>query len=167
LQADHPGSGGKISRRFTSTATSLLRYLWRRGCLACLTCLCNNRLAARRRSAITSTFLKPLESVSQAMTPERRSLVPCTPDHLPYQLLKMLTCFLGKSLRCPRSFLNLILLKPKRRGSLLERPMKTVLSVAVAVVMPFGFFVLAGVVVGRIIAKHRETRSPRDAMRKH
>ena len=49
----------------------------------------------------------------------------------------------------------------------MERPMKTVLSVAVAVVMPFGFFVLAGVVVGRIIAKHRETRSPRDAMCRH
>ena len=45
--------------------------------------------------------------------------------------------------------------------------MKTVLSIAVAVVMPFGLFVLAGVVVGRIIAKHRETRSSRDAMRRH
>ena len=98
---------------------------------------------------------------------ERRSLVPCTPEHCPYQLLKTLTCFLGKSLRCSRSFLNLILLKPTRRGSLLERPMKTVLSVAVAVVMPFGFFVLAGVVVGRIIAKHRETRGPCDAMHRH
>ena len=45
--------------------------------------------------------------------------------------------------------------------------MKTVLSIAVAVVMPFGLFVLAGVVVGRIIAKHRETRSPCDAMHRH
>ena len=45
----------------------------------------------------------------------------------------------------------------------MERPMKTVLSIAVAVVMPFGLFVLAGVVVGRIIAKHRETRGPCDA----
>jgi len=98
---------------------------------------------------------------------ERRSLVPSRPTIYPYRLLKTRTCFLGKSLRCPRSFLNLILLKPTRRGSLLERPMKTVLSVAVAVVMPFGFFVLAGVVIGRIIAKHRETRSPLDAMCRH
>jgi len=37
--------------------------------------------------------------------------------------------------------------------------MKTVLSVAVAVVMPFGFFILAGVIVGRMVAKYRQNQS--------
>ena len=46
----------------------------------------------------------------------------------------------------------------------MERPMKTVLSVGIAVVMPFGFFVLVGVIVGRMLAKHRRNRSPRAAI---
>lgn len=39
------------------------------------------------------------------------------------------------------------------------KQMKIAISLVVAVVMPFGFFVLASIIVGRLLAKRRQARS--------
>jgi low affinity Fe/Cu permease len=68
---------------------------------------------------------------------------------------------LGKTCRYFGVVLKLILLDLTRilAGFSEERQMKMAISIAVAVVLPFGLFVLGGVILSRMLAKLRQERA--------
>jgi hypothetical protein len=81
-------------------------------------------------------------------------------EELGYQILMTRHCFLSKPTRDFEAYLKGILLNPTRTqsGFLEERQMKVAISIGVAVVLPFGFLVLAGIVVNHVLAKRRQLR---------